>query len=1238
MILKKIFVLVSIFFLNLALIMSQIVPDFYGVTRKGGINNAGVIYKADNEINGYEVVYNFNINDGKEPTFTDLTEFNNKFYGCTRYGGTYATGTIFVFDPNTNEYSKIIDMNNTIGSQPWGSLVMAGNQKLYGLARYGGNLQKGTIYEFDPTTGNTIKKIDFDGSNKGGEPVGSLCLGNDGMLYGMTSIGGIYGQGVLFKYDPDQDFFTKLHDFGGFGYGDGAQPKSDLIQASDGKIYGTTTYGGAYDQGSIFQYDITTSIYTVKHSFLASSTGKNPWAGKLVEYPDGKLWGATIVGGTWDFGVIYNYILSSGSVTKIYNFTGGANGENPGSSLVIGNDNLLYGVTQKGGSNNTGIVFSINPSNYSFSKKLSFNGSSLGSTPYGGLFKGSDELIYGLTSAGGIYNSGVLYQYSNITNTLVKKHDFGYVGNGFNPAGDLVMTGRDTLYGLTTYGGTQSGGVIFELDINSNTFKKKFDLSNYYGVFPLNGFCLASNELLYATASEGGVSNKGTFFEYNKKTNTIVRYPFSDIDGAFPNSKVSESSNGKLYGMTNKGGDFNKGLLFEFDPLLKILKKVFSFDGPNNGSFPEGDFVERNGILYGLTTKGGSNDKGIIFSYDPVLNSFIKLYEFSGSDGENPANSLTEKNGILYGVCQKGGINDQGIIFKYDILNSQFTKIFNFESTTTGAFPNGKLRFSSENSLNGSTEKGGLNDKGTLFKYDLNTNIFEKKLDFDGINGEGPYHSGLGKAKSRNNNFCYGAEKLKLGQGYCDNLFLDQNLEAINSKTLPQPNCISVNGSDKWYKLIVPPSGKINIEMSRIGSFIDGALAVYTGSCQSLVLLDCDDDSNNYPGNDLMPQKELIGLIPGEQLFLRVWSKNNQKHGEYSVCAWEKSEFNISEGGLCINGVPTVADEFFGNLYTWIPIKDDQGKIISFVYPNGNQLGNITSKIFTRDAIPLRFDGDFKPYINRDIQIIVENQPDDQGSLVRLCYTDTEVQDLLASTDPQYTYSDINMTKNELDCSGEFLSPGIFFEQKKNDTLNSNTIRYFDFDVPSFSTFYLHGGTVVLPLDLLYFQVEYKGDFNFIKWEFENINSLNSVTLQKSVTDLRDWFDISLFEIQKEQKFQYYDYDFIGKNYYRLKFMDENGKISYSKIINIEFNQNKIYDIQIFPNPAFDILKIKLDNQIDISGNLIIYNNLGFPVFNEIFKGNELEINVQDYKAGIYYLYICQDKDFKNKKFIIEHK
>jgi uncharacterized repeat protein (TIGR03803 family) len=1236
MILKKFLSSGLLLFCGLHICYSQSIPDFFGVTRKGGSEDGGVIYKTDSDLNNYQVVYDFKKNDGKEPNFTYLTEFNGKLYGCTRYGGKYSTGIIFEYNVSSDQYMNLVDMNNSVGSQPWGSLVVANNQKMYGLARYGGSLQKGTLFEYDPLTGIAIKKVDFDGSNKGGEPVGSLCLADDGKLYGLTSIGGTFGQGVLFSFDPDQGTYTKLHNFSGFGFGDGAQPKSDLMQASDGKIYGTTTYGGINDQGTIFEYDILSSTYAVKHSFSALITGKNPWSGKLVEYPAGKLWGMTIVGGTSDFGAIYNYLLSSGAVTKVYNFSGGLNGENPGGGFVIGPDTLLYSMTQKGGINNTGIIFSLNTYNYTFSKKIDFNGVNYGGVPYGSLIKGSDNELYGMTSSGGLYNSGILFKYSNSTNVLTKKHDFGFVGNGFSPVGDLVMAGRDTLYGLTTNGGAQSGGVIFELDVNSGTFKKKFDLSFFYGVYPLNGFCLAGNDLMYATASEGGVSNKGTLFEYNKKTNSIVRYPMNDINGSYPNCKVAESSNGKLYGMTFKGGDFDKGIMFEFNPVSKVLSKIFSFDGPNFGSFPEGDLIERNGKMYGLATKGGANDNGVIFSFDPITYTFVKLYEFSGPDGSAPITSMTEKNGILYGICQKGGINENGVIFKYNILTDEFIKLIDFENISTGSLPNGKLRFSSDTKMNGSTEKGGLYDKGTLFEFDINSNTFQKKLDFDGMTGDGPYHSGLGLSRKFNNNFCFGAINVNLGEGYCNNLLLDNNLETVNSKIGPYPSCGFFAGSDKWYKLIVPASGSIQAEMSKIGYFTDGAMAVYSGSCQSLILATCDDDSNNNPGTDLMPSVSLNGLTPGSEIFLRIWSKNNQKRGEYSFCAWNNDNIAISDGGNCITGATAIADEFYGNLYTWLPLKDNTGKIVAFIYPNGSSLGNIYSKVYTKSTLPLRIDGDNKPYINRDIQIMVDNQPGADSAYIRLCYSATEVNDLILASNSQYSFDDLNATKNEFECSGTFIMPGLFFEQKKNSALNNLGDRYFEFEIPSFSTFYLHGGTSVLPILINNFIGKNMGKFNLIEWEIENNGNIKSISLEKSVTDPFNWDEISEFYYPAINNFSYEDHYPTENSFYRIKIMDETEEIRFSDILNITSDQKFLKDVIVYPNPVSNVLSINLGENSSFDFSATLFNNSGKPLFSGLSDKNTLNIDTSGFLKGIYYIKIFHKNDFFMKKLIVE--
>jgi uncharacterized repeat protein (TIGR03803 family) len=98
---------------------------------------------------------------------------------------------------------------------------------------------------------------------------------NDGKLYGMTEWGGSGNKGVIFSYDPSSSTFTKLYDFDSTN---GAHPSGRLMQASDGKLYGTASEGGSSNNGVIFSFDISTSTYTklLDYNFL---NGANPRSG-----------------------------------------------------------------------------------------------------------------------------------------------------------------------------------------------------------------------------------------------------------------------------------------------------------------------------------------------------------------------------------------------------------------------------------------------------------------------------------------------------------------------------------------------------------------------------------------------------------------------------------------------------------------------------------------------------------------------------------------------------------------------------------------------------------------------------------------------------------------------------------------------------------------------------------------------------------------------------------------------
>ena len=84
---------------------------------------------------------------------------------------------------------------------------------------------------------------------------------SDGMLYGMTTVGGTNSLGVIFKYDPNTNTYTKRVDLSGVVTG--SVPKDSLIQVTNGTLYGMTSQGGINGFGVIFQYDDVNDVPVV---------------------------------------------------------------------------------------------------------------------------------------------------------------------------------------------------------------------------------------------------------------------------------------------------------------------------------------------------------------------------------------------------------------------------------------------------------------------------------------------------------------------------------------------------------------------------------------------------------------------------------------------------------------------------------------------------------------------------------------------------------------------------------------------------------------------------------------------------------------------------------------------------------------------------------------------------------------------------------------------------------------
>lgn len=199
----------------------------------------------------------------------------------------------------------------------------------------------------------------------------------------------------------------------------------------------------------------------------------------------------------------------------------------------------------------------------------------------------------------------------------------------------------------------------------------------------------------------------------------------SESTGTNPQGNLIES-NGKLWGMTQSGGIDNQGVIFTINPDGSGYQEVFRFNGIN-GSTPYGSLLESDGKLWGMTTKGGTYDQGVIFSIDTDGTGYRKVYNFEGKDGSKPVGNLIVSNGKFWGMTSEGGAS-RGVIFTMNLDGTNFKKVHDFVFET-GYMPHGSL-VEAYGKLWGTTRNGGEFDYGTVFS--INT---------DGTGYTNHYHS-----------------------------------------------------------------------------------------------------------------------------------------------------------------------------------------------------------------------------------------------------------------------------------------------------------------------------------------------------------------------------------------------------------------------------------------------------------------------------------------------------------------
>ena len=362
----------------------------YGTTYEGGANGLGTIYRVDQNGMNFQKMYDFNSNDGGKP-LSGLTLANGKLYGFTTFegpasnpGAIVGLGSFFEFNPLTNSLTVIesIDDKSEIGHTFHNSPLLTTDGSLYFASQnVGTNNTNSVLSKYDPVS-STITVLDTLTSAEG-LIAAKLMQASNGHIYVTTANGNAHTYGGVIRWNTISNQIEVLHSSLGPNFGGPHEyynSKNQLLEGSDGSLYGLSTLGGSYtgtnDQGvgCFFKIELDGTVYATLKRFAQSvqNEGYFPYGG-LVE-KNGVIYGTTSEENAVNVnsGTIFSYTISNGTFDfiKILDLEG----TRPKGTLTESPNGRFYFTTTGEPSINSGNLIEFNPINGDATQRYTFGG------------------------------------------------------------------------------------------------------------------------------------------------------------------------------------------------------------------------------------------------------------------------------------------------------------------------------------------------------------------------------------------------------------------------------------------------------------------------------------------------------------------------------------------------------------------------------------------------------------------------------------------------------------------------------------------------------------------------------------------------------------------------------------------------------------------------------------------------------------------------------------------------
>jgi uncharacterized repeat protein (TIGR03803 family) len=345
--------------------------NLYGTTNSGGLGYGTVFELSPNGSGGWNetVLYSFTGGaDGANPYFSPVIfDSLGNLYGTTYAGGANGLGVVFELSPVGTSWTETV-LHSFAGypdcAGPVSGVIMDPAGNLYGTAPY-----SFAVFELSPSDGGWTEIV---GDTYAVQSYAGLTMNASGNMYAVgffaappAAVSELTPNGINGLW-----YETYLHIFPNFPK-DGSNPEGTPALDQAGKVYGTTTAGGAKGFGTVYKlspgkWKDRYPGWTEKilYSFKSGKDGNGPWAG-IVFDAAGNIYGTTTGGGKSGNGTVFELVAPVGAGSykeKVLWSFNGTNGENPYGSLILDKAGNLYGTTPLGGPSGYGVVFEVNPS------------------------------------------------------------------------------------------------------------------------------------------------------------------------------------------------------------------------------------------------------------------------------------------------------------------------------------------------------------------------------------------------------------------------------------------------------------------------------------------------------------------------------------------------------------------------------------------------------------------------------------------------------------------------------------------------------------------------------------------------------------------------------------------------------------------------------------------------------------------------------------------------------------